>query len=167
MKLYLAAPMYTQAERSWNQQLAASLSAAGHDVFLPQEAIRTHGAMDADAVFRLCVDAISPVDAVISVTDGPDADSATSFKCGLAYALGKPIIAVRTDFRSGSSPLPKQKLAAVNVFLSQASKTVIHDPNATGNAEQIASKNLQAIGTTSPSSRGPEPTSSKQTGGFV
>jgi nucleoside 2-deoxyribosyltransferase len=36
MRLYIAAPLFTEAERAFNLVLAAALEAAGHDVYLPQ-----------------------------------------------------------------------------------------------------------------------------------
>jgi nucleoside 2-deoxyribosyltransferase len=37
MKLYIAGPLFSAAERSWNAELAAALRDGGHTVFLPQE----------------------------------------------------------------------------------------------------------------------------------
>ena len=36
MKVYLAGPLFTSAERMWNARLAALLEGLGHEVFLPQ-----------------------------------------------------------------------------------------------------------------------------------
>lgn len=36
MRLYLAAPLFTEAERQFNLALATALEAQGHRVFLPQ-----------------------------------------------------------------------------------------------------------------------------------
>ena len=41
MRLYLAGPLFTQAERAWNLRLATALTEAGHDVFLPQVEIQS------------------------------------------------------------------------------------------------------------------------------
>ena len=35
MKLYLAAPLFSEAERAFNLAVAQALSAAGHEVYLP------------------------------------------------------------------------------------------------------------------------------------
>ena len=37
MRIYLAGPLFSSAEREWNQRLAALLRGFGHEVFLPQE----------------------------------------------------------------------------------------------------------------------------------
>lgn len=42
---------------------------------------------------------IRQADGVIAVLDGTDVDSGTASEVGFAYALGKPIIGLRTDFR--------------------------------------------------------------------
>jgi hypothetical protein len=36
MRLYIAGPLFTEAERAFNVVLARALEAAGHDVYLPQ-----------------------------------------------------------------------------------------------------------------------------------
>jgi len=37
---------------------------------------------------------------MVAVIDGADADSGTAWEMGYAFALGKRVIALRTDFRS-------------------------------------------------------------------
>jgi len=36
MRIYLAAPLFTEAERAFNLVSARALEAGGHDVYLPQ-----------------------------------------------------------------------------------------------------------------------------------
>lgn len=131
MRLYFAGPLFTQAERAWNRQVAQILEAAGHQVFLPQNGIQGHPSADAESIFRKDVEGVANADALIAVLDGADADSGTCFECGLAYALGIPILAVRTDFRASGDNLPGQALLAINLMLSQAATQIVHvtDPN--------------------------------------
>jgi len=98
MKIYLAGPLFTTAEREFNTRLAQILRGAGHEVFLPQE----QEARDspARAIFETDVQAIDAADAVVASMDGPDPDSGTSWECGYAYARKKPIVLFRTDFRA-------------------------------------------------------------------
>jgi nucleoside 2-deoxyribosyltransferase len=104
MKLYFAAPLFSAAERSWNEQLAAALREAGHEVFLPQE---QEPGKDAQGIFGGDVAGIDWADALVAIMDGPDPDSGTAWECGYAYGK-KPIILVRTDIRaktgSGGAP---------------------------------------------------------------
>lgn len=120
MQIYIAGPLFSQAERAWNAALAAALTEAGHTVFLPQTAIQQLETLEAEAIFRLDVEGVRSAEAVVAVLDGADPDSGTSFECGLAFALGIPIIAVRTDFRAGGDALPGQRVPTINLMLSQA-----------------------------------------------
>ncbi len=129
MRLYVAGPLFTQAERAWNLQLAAALTAAGHDVFLPQTEVKAIATLHADAIFQIDVDGVRSADCVVAILDGADPDSGTSFECGLAYALGIPIVAVRSDFRGGGDALPGQKIATINLMLAQASAVIVDLPN--------------------------------------
>ena len=133
MQIYLAGPLFTQAERDWNLRLAEPIRAAGHSVFLPQTEVQAIATLDARAIFRVDVDGVRGADAVIAVVDGADPDSGTSFEVGMAFALGIPIVLVRTDFRAGGDALPGQQLATVNLMLSQAASRVVAltDPGAT------------------------------------
>ncbi len=138
MRLYLAGPLFTQAERDWNRRIAAALAQAGHQVFLPQEAIGSLDALEADAIFRLDVDGVRSAEAVVAILDGADPDSGTCFEVGLAYALGIPVVAVRTDFRAGGDALPGQRLATVNLMLSQAAAAVVEITDPAAGAHQVA-----------------------------
>lgn len=103
--IYLAGPLFTQAERRWNRELARCLSAAipSSRVVLPQDRARKFidgDKIDFDSIVHDCMSAIESCDVMIAVFDGPDADSGTSWECGYARARNKPIIGVRTDLRS-------------------------------------------------------------------
>ena len=145
MRLYFAGPLFTQAERAWNLRLATALTEAGHDVFLPQVEIQTIETLEADAVFRLDVDGVRSADALVAVLDGADADSGTCFECGLAHALGIPIVAVRTDFRGGGDDLPGQALPTINLMLAQAAARAVHLPGPSVAFEVIAKAILDVL----------------------
>lgn len=139
MRIYFAGPLFTQAERAWNHRIALGLRLLGHDVFLPQVEVKALETLHADAIFRIDVDGVKAADAVVAVLDGADADSGTSFECGLAYGLGIPIIAVRTDFRGGGDALPGQKLGTINLMLSQAVAAIVSFPDpAAAESEVVA-----------------------------
>lgn len=133
MRLYLAGPLFTQAERAWNLRLGDLLTRSGHSVFLPQTEVQVIASLDAPTIFQVDVDGVRSADAVLAVVDGADPDSGTSFELGLAFALSIPIVLIRTDFRGGGDALPGQRLATVNLMLSQAATEVVAltDPSAT------------------------------------
>ena len=145
MRLYVAGPLFTQAERAWNERLAAALADAGHDVFLPQTEVKEITSLDADTIFQVDVDGVRSAEAVVAILDGADPDSGTCFECGLAYALGIPIVALRTDFRAGGDALPGQKLATINLMLAQASARVVNLPDPATEFETVTSAVIAAL----------------------
>jgi nucleoside 2-deoxyribosyltransferase len=145
MNLYLAGPLFTQAERAWNLRLAAMLTQAGHSVFLPQAEVQAIATLDADTIFQVDVDGVRSADAVVAVLDGADPDSGTSFECGMAFALGLPIIALRTDFRAGGDALPGQKLSTINLMLAQAATAVVARTDAGATLEELAADLIRVL----------------------
>ena len=147
MKIYFAGPLFTQAERHWNERLATAMTAAGHQVFLPQTEVKAIATLDADLIFAVDVNGVRGAEAVVAVLDGADPDSGTCFECGLAYALGIPIIAVRTDFRGGGDALPGQRLATINLMLAQAARVIVNHPDPSTTLETLTASILAALGT--------------------
>ena len=118
MKVYLAAPLFSQVERLWNRKLAAGLEETLPEcqVILPQDfrvGVRFNDRGQFRQLFRRCQEALRAADVVVAVLDGPDADSGVSYELGYAHALGKPIIGLRTDYR-------QQQEKGVNFMVSQA-----------------------------------------------
>jgi len=97
MKLYFAAPLFTTPERNWNAEVAAALRAAGHEVFLAQE---NDPRLDAAGIFAADKGGIDWADGLVAIMDGPSPDAGTCWEVGYAYGTQKPIVLVRTDFRT-------------------------------------------------------------------
>lgn len=116
MKLYLAGPLFTTAERAFNKQLADRLAAGGHEVLLPQErgpdGDITAGegsnvrdlSMSAREILLKNKRDLDAADAVVAIMDGADPEPGTAWECGYAYALGKPTVHLRTDIRGVGGP---------------------------------------------------------------
>jgi nucleoside 2-deoxyribosyltransferase len=101
MKIYLAGPLFSTAEREFNARLAALLRQSGHEVWLPQESEQR--SMTARQIFAKDVEGVDWAEVVVANMDGPDPDSGTCWECGYAYKK-KPVIVFRTDFRAGDDP---------------------------------------------------------------
>ncbi|SRR5258708_7655362 len=101
MKIYLAGPLFSAAERAFNMLLADRLRKAGHKVWLPQESKQR--SMSARQIFEKDVEGVDWAEVVVPNMDGPDPDSGTCWECGYAYRK-KPVIVFRTDFRAGDEP---------------------------------------------------------------
>ncbi len=101
-RVYLAAPLFSEAERVFNASAARLLSTHLFDVHLPQEAGDDSDMRDGreqERLFRFNKAALEDSDFIVAIIDGADADSGTAWEMGYAFALGKPVIALRTDFR--------------------------------------------------------------------
>ena len=98
MKIYLAGPLFSTAERNFNKQLTRLLRDKGYEVWLPQEFEQM--TMTPKQIFLKDVEGIDWADVVVANMDGSDPDSGTSWECGYAYRK-KPVILFRTDFRAG------------------------------------------------------------------
>ena len=102
--IYLAGPLFTHAELDYNCKLKDMLLKIGFSVFLPQEdaedAIVEREKQNQEYIFKKCVIGVDSSDIVVAVLDGVDVDSGTAWEIGYAYAKEKPIIGLRTDFRT-------------------------------------------------------------------
>ncbi len=103
MKVFISAPFFNYAERELNKKIAEFLRKLEFvkNVFLPQE----YGLLetsDDDAkrkIFDLDLNALKDSDVIVAILDGECLDSGMCFELGYAYALGKPIIGIKTDYR--------------------------------------------------------------------
>jgi nucleoside 2-deoxyribosyltransferase len=101
MRLYVAAPLFTEAERAFNLVVTRALEAEGHQVYLPQrdtpapsqEIGRT------TMVFHANLVALRHAEAVVAVCDGSQVDDGTAWEIGYAYGRNMQIFGLRTDAR--------------------------------------------------------------------
>ncbi len=141
MKLYLAGPLFTQAERRWLRELSDGLRGAGHVVFLPQdesdEPLR-RDPPDLGATFERNRAALAACDAVVAVLDGPDADSGTAWECGYAAGLERPVVALRTDFRGGED-------GGLNLMLRRSAAAVVERASTDERIAPLVAEILRAL----------------------
>ena len=128
IRIYFAGPLFTQAEWQWNGRLAEALRGHGFTVTLPQVRAKPmlygREKFDAGVLFADNVKGISESDVVLAIFDQPDPDSGTCWECGYAYALGRPIVGLRTDIRAtGDDPD-----ATVNLMLSRSCRAFLNVP---------------------------------------
>ena len=101
-RVYLAAPLFSAGERAFNKIIADRLSSLFYSVHLPQELdddASTREMSREDMIYHTNLEALKNADIVVGIIDGADADSGTAWEMGYASALGKRVIALRTDFR--------------------------------------------------------------------
>ncbi len=103
--IYLAAPLFSLAERDFNEKLRNAFEEMGFSVFIPQEDSNdteiTREDMDTSTIYELNLEAIDNCDLMVAVLDGgSDVDSGTAWEIGYACAKKIPVIGLRTDFRT-------------------------------------------------------------------
>jgi nucleoside 2-deoxyribosyltransferase len=148
VRIYWAAPLFSMAERMFNNEMAEALHARGHEVFLPQESEandRRAGPQSAVAIFDGDLDGLVWCEVVVACLDGADPDSGTCWECGWAYEK-RPVVAFRSDVR-----IVRDGMAPLNIMLAESSKALlIFDSDATvvGMADVISAAVEGAVRTT-------------------
>jgi nucleoside 2-deoxyribosyltransferase/predicted secreted protein len=120
-RIYLAAPLFSDAERTYNLSIAGLLRENFFDVFLPQETSddsETRNNEEQGRIFSNNLNALKAADILLAIIDGADADSGTAWEMGYASSLGKKVIGLRTDFRRSGDH------EKVNLMLEESSVVV-------------------------------------------
>ena len=115
--VYIAAPLFSQAERKFNSELRKYLSSYFR-VFLPQAScdlmpdLIKRGVPIKTAVrsvFSQDLEGVRRCRAIVVVLDGRSIDEGGAFELGLAYAFGKICVGLQTDVRRlapfGNNPM--------------------------------------------------------------
>jgi nucleoside 2-deoxyribosyltransferase len=128
LKIYLAAPLFNEREKSFNSSLANLLSVS-FDVFLPQR----DGLLLADLiaegvdielaeqlVFNADTQAMNESDILIAVLDGASIDEGVAFELGFSFANGKLCVGLQTDIR-------RQLPTGNNPMIGKSCKRIFHN----------------------------------------
>ena len=105
LNIFLAAPLFNDRERDFNSKVAKVLRDNGLKVWMAQEAPFISKGTDEEkrAIFEGDVKALKESDVVVAILDGIEVESGVAFEMGYACCLGKPIIGLKTDYRTFSS----------------------------------------------------------------
>jgi len=116
--IYLAAPLFSEAERRFNEDICGQIEEAGYSVFLPQrDGIESTNALlardDIDGredamndIFDVDRSEVIESDVVIAVLDGPMTDPGVAVEVGIAHEHRIPAIGLDTDPRGFSEDEP-------------------------------------------------------------
>lgn len=125
MKLYLAGPMFTPAERAYIDALADRLEAGGHECFVPHR--QQFAPLDAPTVFAVDGAGLRDADVVVAWLDGPMVDDGTACEIGIFTELvrndperHRGIIGLATDWRIWRSRDAGAAGSGVNFFVGGA-----------------------------------------------
>ena len=133
-RIYLAGPLFSEAERDFNLRLTAQLEEYV-DVYLPQRDGGLMSEMTAEGVsadvaacrvFRRDMDAIRQADYLIAILDGRAIDEGVAFELGVAFCHVKRCIGLQTDSRRlaswGNNPMITGALESVFLTVSDLVK---------------------------------------------
>jgi nucleoside 2-deoxyribosyltransferase len=114
--VYMAGPLFSEAERGFLEHLvevladSAGLDPATH-FFLPH---RDSGELwehpSQEKIFGLDMDHLDSASIVVGFLDGQDVDSGTCIELGYAYAQGKRIFGIITDFRAAHDTIERPNI---------------------------------------------------------
>jgi hypothetical protein len=106
VRVYLAGPLFSEAERAWLDSLAARLRSDGIECFLPHENFSPLVEPTPDEVYRVDGDGLRSSNVLLAWLDGPIVDDGTAAEIGAFAELvrsGDPtyrsIVGVVTDLR--------------------------------------------------------------------
>ena len=106
MRIYLAGPLFSEAERAWLDALAARLREEGFDCFLPHENFAELKELTPGEVFRVDAAGVRDANVLLAWLDGPVVDDGTACEIGMfaeLVASGDPryrgIVGLATDLR--------------------------------------------------------------------
>ena len=104
MKIFFAAPLFSESERDFNSKVAKRLRDKGFEVWLAQESPFIHEGTfkEKEKIYEEDISALKKCDIVVAVLDGVEVDSGVAFEMGYATALEKPLIGLKTDHRAFS-----------------------------------------------------------------
>ncbi len=130
MKIYIAGPLFNDAEKAFNEKIDAVLRECGHETYLPQRdggivaemPDTVEGQPKQTYVFRKDLKNLETADVFLLLMDGRVPDEGACVALGYCYARGKRCVGYQTDVRLAFG-------GENNIMLSGALETVLHTPD--------------------------------------
>lgn len=107
-RIYIAGPLFSQAELEFNEKLNDFLLKNKFSTFLPQkdgyelsDLVKDSNPQEASTlIFNFDLEELKKSDILVSIMDGRVPDEGACVEVGIAYALGKECYGLKTDTRS-------------------------------------------------------------------
>lgn len=99
MKVYVAGPLFDEGERWWIETVERLVADAGFETFLPHRDNPPKDKSNVRQIFDNDRRAIDECDIVVASLNGITTDDGTAWELGYAFALGKHLIGLHTDWR--------------------------------------------------------------------
>jgi nucleoside 2-deoxyribosyltransferase len=133
--IYLAGPLFTEAERDWHRKtkglLLEQASRRGEPVeilwpyeLITAEEIAALGVGSRAEIFRRCKAGLDRADLLIALLDGTQVDDGTAWEIGYFFATKAEatIVGIRTDFRRAG----ESEHAIVNAMVEMACDVIVN-----------------------------------------
>lgn len=98
--VYVAGPLFDEGERWWIEQVDSVVAGAGFETYLPHRDNDAKTADNIDTIFANNCAAIDRSDIVVASLNGVTTDDGTAWEIGYAWAKGKDLIGIHTDWRT-------------------------------------------------------------------
>ncbi len=98
--VYIAGPLFDEGERWWIERVEEVVAAAGYRTFLPHRDNQPKTADNVDQIFESNRQHLDSCSFVVASLNGIITDDGTAWEIGYAYARGRRIIGIHTDWRS-------------------------------------------------------------------
>jgi nucleoside 2-deoxyribosyltransferase len=145
LNLYLAGPIFSDAETSWLRSLKSRLESQWENkvrIIWPFEITPKHSDDRPSEILRICASGLDEADWLVALLDGPQVDDGTAWEIGYFYhanAGGERIIAIRTDARCAgeTSGVPVNTLIAAScgMIVRSVDELLEHLTEAIGRAD--------------------------------
>ena len=96
---YVAGPLFDEGERWWIEHVEAVVAAAGFDTFLPHRDNPPKTSDNSRLIFNNDRSGVDRCDVVVASLNGITTDDGTAWELGYAFAAGKYLIGLHTDWR--------------------------------------------------------------------
>lgn len=117
--VYVAGPLFDEGERWWIERVEATIADSGLTTFLPH---RDNPPKTIDTVGEIFANnkrGIDECSLVVASLNGVTTDDGTAWEIGYAFALGRPIIGIHTDWRS------RFDTEVVNLMIERSLETLV------------------------------------------
>ncbi len=98
-RAYIAGPLFDEGERWWIESVERLVADAGFETFLPHRDNPPKDEFNVRTIFENDKRGIDECDVVVANLNGITTDDGTAWELGYAYARGKYLIGMHTDWR--------------------------------------------------------------------
>ena len=98
-RAYIAGPLFDEGERWWIEKVESLVASCGFVTFLPHRDNPPKDQFNVRAIFENDKRGIDECDVVVASLNGVITDDGTAWELGYAFATGKHIVGIHTDWR--------------------------------------------------------------------